>query len=315
MSDFFLVKNYADAVFASDDKVNHEAAANDFMNSVLQPMNDAEFEKLLITTGFIPDLYKTNSSMEKLFSKLIEALVCEWAVRIGASGELIRQKSSIEDVKIVLNESVVVCDAKSFRLGRSQQAPNSKDFLKLEDVRKWMRRYPNAIGGLVTYPCKHEWTGDSDTYQSCSTKNAATIMLPYKYLAYLLCYKGNYSPDDLIELWNYESLFPGSLAKGMAGGNKAAYWNVINDAITRITNTDNENLSSYMTTADNLINMCVAQNLEQVKTYRKNLIDDITALEANETDIAAMRERFVSYQIEKETEPIDKIIQRIEEFR
>ena len=315
MSDFFYMQEYVDKHFASGVPIDHEVISNSFVRDIHSEMDDERFEKLLIVSGFIPDLYSNDSSEETLFTKLVEGLVSEWSVRIGAQGELIKQKASYEDVKITIAGKVVVCDAKSFRLGRSQQAPNAKDFLKLEDIRKWMDRYPSSIGGLVTYPCKHEWTGKSDIYQYCSTKDAPTVMLPYKYLAYLLHYKNNYTPKELTALWDYETLFPQKLTKNVPGGNKVAYWRVIDAAICRITKTSSQQLRAYMRDADALINECVAENLERIGKIRQGIIDRITESIEAETDVDAMKKKLIAYQIGIETDLLNKIIQRIKDFR
>lgn len=315
MNDFFYTQEYVDKHFASGGVIDHEAISNAFVRQIHSEMSDERFEKLLIVSGFIPDLYSNDSSEETLYTKLIEGLVSEWAARIGARGELIKQKASYEDIKITLAGKIVVCDAKSFRLGRSQQAPNAKDFLKLEDIRKWMDRYSTSIGGLVTYPCKHEWTGKSDIYQYCSTKDAPTLMLPYKYLAYLLHYKANYTPADLTALWDYNSLFPNKLTKDIPGGNKDGYWRIINNAVCQVTKTSGSVLNAYIREADKLINQCVAENLDRIQRIRQGIIDRITNSIESETDVEAIKHRLIEYQINTETDLLNKIIQRIKDFR
>ena len=100
-------------------------------SKVIQKMDNNEFCLLLLHTGYIPEFYLPDSSQETLYSKLIESIVCEWAKRIGFKDSYLQtQKSNKEDVTIKDGYSVIVCDAKSFRLGRSQAAPNVKDTIK-----------------------------------------------------------------------------------------------------------------------------------------------------------------------------------------
>lgn len=87
---------------------------------------------------FIPDTYKNNGKKEKLYTKLAEVLVAEWWKRVGGQAIVQTKKSRIEDVELTFKTKSIVCDAKIFRLGRSQKAPNPKDFLKLTSVKKWM---------------------------------------------------------------------------------------------------------------------------------------------------------------------------------
>ena len=314
-NDFFYTQECVDRHFASGVPIDHEKISTQFVADIHKNMDDTRFERLLIVSGFIPDLYANDSSEETLYTKLIEGLVSEWAIRIGATGDLIKQKASYEDIRITLAGKIVVCDAKSFRLGRSQQAPNAKDFLKLEDIRKWKDRYPTSIGGLVTYPCKHEWTTKSDIYQYCSTKDAPTVMLPYKYLAYLLHYKSSYTPEELASLWDYERLFPKKFPKDIPGGNKVKYWGAINAAICRITKTTPAQLSAYMTSADELINECVAANLAIICKIRQSIIDRISNSISEDQDIESIKKRLIEYQINTETDLLNKIIQRIKDFR
>ena len=68
---------------------------------------------------------------------------------MGLNSRFVKPKSGYEDVTIFLDNNAIVCDAKSFRLGRSQKAPNVKDFIKLQDIRHWLSRYDKKIGGLL----------------------------------------------------------------------------------------------------------------------------------------------------------------------
>ena len=313
--DSLFIKNFVDSKFQSGKGIDHESIANEFLRIMRKEFSDQRFENLLIVSGFIPDLYANDSSEETLYSKLIEALVCEWANRIGASGQLIKQKASYEDVQITVGNQIIVCDAKSFRLGRSQQAPNAKDFLKLEDIRKWMSRYSNAIGGLVTYPCKHEWSSSSDIYQYCSTKDAPTLMLPYKYLAFLFHYKDRFSPTDLLSLWDYNKIFPNKLTKTMVGGNKAAYWKQINAAIARLVSVSQETLNNYMLEADQKIEICVKDHLALIEDLKAETIKHIELEIQKIDDINALKRRIIAYQTIAETGNLDVLIKRINKFR
>ncbi len=317
MSYAFYVKNFADMQFASNRSIDHEEIAINFINKLRSELNDTKFEELLTVSGFIPDLYGEDSSEETLFSKLIECLVAEWARRMAFGGEIIKEKASREDVKITIGNNVVVCDAKSFRLGRSQAAPNAKDFLKLEDIRKWMARYhENAIGGLVTYPCKHEWSKHSDVYQYCSTCDAPTVMLPYKYLAFLLNKKSCFEPNKLRELWqNYGRLFPDKLPKKMQGGNKIPYWRVINAEILRIVGVTEDDLFTYMADADKKISECITENMQYLFEYRNAVINKISSSVSKVQDLATLREQFIEYRKNIETREITQTMDRISQFR
>lgn len=314
-NDYFLLQNYVNDMFDTRDKIDHELISSEFMTMLQNEIDDERFEQLLIIAGYIPDIYSNDSSEETLFTKLIEGLVCEWSRRMGFGSELIKQKSSMEDIKIIVNGNVIVCDAKSFRLGRSQQAPNAKDFLKLEDIRKWMIRYDNAIGGLVTYPCTHEWKSSSDIYQYCSTKDAPTVMLPYKYLAYLLSERDNFDTKHILDLWDYERIFPEKLDKKMKDGNKKAYWEKINEEIINITKSSTEEFDNYMLEADKLINSCINENLRLLKGIKQGVIERIKKDIDKMDDVVTLKKLIIKYQTENETDLLNKLISRIESFR
>ncbi|MCQ2352197.1 MAG: HindIII family type II restriction endonuclease [Victivallaceae bacterium] len=315
MSDTFFIQKFVDLQFSSGRQIDHELIAREFLQKIDKEMHQQRFEDLLIISGFIPDLYPSDSSEETLFSKLVECLVAEWARRMGFLGEIIKQKASYEDIRITIGKNVVVCDAKSFRLGRSQQAPNAKDFLKLEDIRKWMDRYPASIGGLVTYPCKHEWTGKSDIYQYCSTKDAPTVMLPYKYLAFLLHNKSSYDTSDLIQLWDYARIFPNKLTKDMPGGNRVAYWKQIDKEIVRITKTSAGDLVAFMSRANTLIAQCVAENERALQSTKQQIITRIMDEVGQENNIAIIKNKLIEYMVKTETTEIDQMLSRIRDFR
>lgn len=234
---------------------------------------------------------------------------------MGFSAEIIKQKSSKEDVCIEISNKKIVCDAKSFRLGRSQKAPNAKDFLKLEDIRKWMGNYGNAIGGLVTYPCTHEWLDSSDVYLYCSTKDVPTVMLPYKYLAFALKYKSRFNPENFLKLWDYANIFPSKLPKNMQGGNKKAYWTAMNEKFISVTNTNHDEFNEFMEAANQRIIKCIEANVKLLIQQKNTIIEKIEHEIDQETNIDNLKKLFIHYKIEKETSELDKLIERIYKFR
>jgi len=311
---YFLLKTVVDKSFSKGAIIDTDAISESFQSNTLRTLIDDDMALLLTCSGFIPDVYGNDSSEETLFTKLVEVLVSEWAIRMGFESRFVKQKASYEDVNITINGKVVVCDAKSFRLGRSQAAPNVKDFLKLEDIRKWLFRYKNKLGGLVTYPDTHEWSIKSDAYQYCSTKDAPTIMLPYKYLSFLLINKANYDVKKLESLWDYERLFPNPLSKDMPGGNRDAYWSVINNEIINITGLPREDLQRHIQKSDTIIRDCVQSNLLNLEHRRQSIINKIRH-DVDSKDIENIREDFAKYMINAETSTIDVLIARIKKFR
>ena len=208
MSDSLFVKDYVDKQFESQSSIDTLSASQGLLNIIKGDFDDNRFEKLLIVTGWIPDLYPNDSSEETLYSKMIEVLVAEWGCRIGGTGECISIKSDYEDVKISIADFVIICDAKSFRLSRSQKAPNPKDMVKPDAFKAWCARHTNSKGGLVTFPSTHDWKKGSVVYRDFSNKDNPIVLLSYRHLAMLLHYKERYNIQDILKLWDYKNIFP-----------------------------------------------------------------------------------------------------------
>lgn len=309
-----IVDNEKKAAYHKSVILNTDLVASRFENYLFQEFSDKEFCNLLACSGFIPDLYSSDSSEETLYTKLIEVMVSNWGNRMGYKSKYLKEKASYEDVNINIGNKVIVCDAKSFRLGRSQAAPNVKDFLKLEDMRKWLGRYKNGLGGLVTYPDTHDWVKGSDAYLYCSTKDCPTVMMSYIYLAMILHYKKRFDTNSLIEMWHYNRLFPQPLEKKMEGGNRIPYWNTINLEMQRILNITEDELFNTFLFYKEMQKNVIMQNLYNLRKIKDNKINEIQTA-CNQMDEKEIREELISYKIRNETEEIDSFIGRIQKFR
>lgn len=201
----FIFNNVKDWTKAPDTD-----ALEDIFSKEIQQFDDIDFAFLVCHSGYIPEFYEHDSSQETLYSKLIEALVCEWAKRMGFTESVLqKQKSNKEDVTIKIGDKVIVCDAKSFRLGRSQAAPNVKDTIKKAAYVSWLNQYhtDNRIGGLVTFPSLHDWQKGSEAYKYFTEGNPSIMLLFYEQMTFM--YLNKYSPDEIIAfMGNYETVFP-----------------------------------------------------------------------------------------------------------
>lgn len=190
-NNIFYLKEIVDKELPSENIVVDTKSVVDKVKIQIQTLSDDDFIEILISC-FIPDLYKDQGKREKLFTKLSELLVGEWWRRLGGTFRLPTKKSGTEDVELIYHNASIVCDAKVFRLGRSQKAPNVKDFLKLASVATWIsnlkKRYKNyneqhdVIGGLITYSSLHKWENDSEVYEECTNPKTPVIMFPYEIL-------------------------------------------------------------------------------------------------------------------------------------
>ena len=310
MADFFLIKKYVDSQYISGRVVNHEDIAEDFLNNILRKLDNTTFIEQLIFLGYIPDLYANDSSEETLYSKLVEVFLCEWANRMGYVGKYVKQKSSYEDVNIVVDGRTIVADAKSFRLGRSQQAPNVKDFVKPEDYRKWIARHNNRLGGLVAYPCTHEWTSRSDAYKYCSSNNMPIVMLPYKLLAFLLNTKVKYKREiDISPLWEYSKIFPSEV------NCRTDYWSKMFAEIIKISQTSDKEMREFLGYADSLIHECIRINMRELENIKQTILSNIQSEVDKISSVEELKTYLISCRTDNETKLINVLLDRISKFR
>lgn len=213
LSNIFYFRNIVDRYYPDENRPAVDIKYIVFVvKKDIKKIPDEDFIEVMISC-FIPDLYSSMGKREKLFTKLTELMVGEWWRRMGGSYNLPTKKSGTEDVELIYNTISIACDAKVFRLGRSQKAPNVKDFLKLASVRLWIDNLNtnykkrkidrSVIGGLVTYSSLHEWESDSEVYEECTNHTTPVVMLPYEVLALLLKHKENIQIPELAKLWNY----------------------------------------------------------------------------------------------------------------
>ena len=304
----FISKNHPDFSKALDT----ESLVVKFLEQ-LKELTNLEFSFLLVHSGFIPEQYPADSSPETLYSKLVEALVLEFAVRMGYSKSYLpTQKSSMEDVTFIDEQNtVIVCDSKSFRLGRSQGAPNVKDVLKHADIKKWMDNHPdkNPIGGLVTMPSQHDWEKGSDFYSYTSDKALPTMCLYYEHLAFLLI--NNYSSEELNQHFNnYDPVFPTKLKDKK--NNRHGYYSALKSNLFK----DNEDKwLAFNTIAQKVIQEkvfhCVDVLEKRIENTRLKIIAELEKV----NDIEALRKMAIDAQFEHATENLKKQEARIYKFR
>lgn len=277
LNNVFYFKNIVDSVYPTEDRdpADIQAIVERVKRSI-QIVSDEDFSEIIISC-FIPDLYSGMGKKEKLFTKLTELMVGEWWRRMGGSYHLPTKKSGTEDVELIYNNISIVCDAKVFRLGRSQKAPNVKDFLKLASVVLWIHnledRYHSQsiqqviIGGLVTYSSLHEWESDSEVYEECTNPSTPVVMLPYEVLALLLKYRSRFELENFLDLWSY------SKNHVLTSRNKANYWGYITDYICNLLGISLKDYSVEMRNYHCLI-------LAAASEYRKivqNTVDEVKA--------------------------------------
>lgn len=287
---------------------NTAVVENDF-SKVIQKMNDNEFALLVLHTGYIPEFYLPDSSQETLYSKLIESLVCEWAKRIGFSESFLQtQKSNKEDVTIKKGEHIIVCDAKSFRLGRSQAAPNVKDTIKKQAYTTWLGQYTcQKVGGLVTFPSLHDWKKGSEAYSYFTEGNPPIMMLFYEQMAYMLINGISYL--QMLDLLNsYDKVFP------CASKDRNVYWAGIKNHLLTPTQKDAACYNRFMKESGAIIKKKVNHVLSQLASYlieKRSMIED----EINELSIEKIKELAIDARYKNMCADIERQQDNIIRFR
>ena len=294
----------------------------EFTGNYLRPLSDADFAFLLCHSGYIPEEYGHDSSEETAYSKLVEVLVKEWAIRLGFSdSQCPTAKSSKEDVTIKGAGNVIVCDAKAYRLGRSQRAPNVKDALKEGDISKWLKAYQNdglrQLGGLVTFPSQHNWTKGSDFYLYLTNKTQPIVCLFYEHMAFLVLMFGQSGAHEgrerLIELYlRYGSVFPVQLTKQEF--NQIKYWTAVEQKLFYNINT---NWLTFCKAASKVVaeqayhtKRSALDHVNFVKQLKKNALDADRTL-----TLDILRDKLAEMEAKYELSDVLRQIPCIENFR
>lgn len=319
LSNVFYFKNIVDHYYPDENRppVDIQSVVINVQKDI-QKLSDDDFAEVIISC-FIPDLYSGMGKREKLFTKLTELMVGEWWRRIGGEYRLPTKKSGTEDVELIYQDISIVCDAKVFRLGRSQKAPNVKDFLKLASVKLWIDNLNSfykkskivrtVIGGLVTYSSLHEWESDSEVYEECTNHNTPVLMLPYEVMALLLKNKSKVRLKEFAKIWDYS----GNNVK--TSRVKGSYWRYVSNFLCNLLSITPVDYNNEMKEYHRRILLAVAE-------YRKIIqgtVDDVR----NHIDIELRKrqtlERLRAYAL-KELETRDNAtaldyLKHIDDFR
>jgi len=289
---------------------NTDKIATEFEREV-RAYDDSRFAFLLCHTGYIPETYAADSSQETLFSKLVEVVVGEWARRIGFDKtRLPTAKSSVEDVTISDGRHVIVCDAKSFRLGRSQKAPNVKDALKQGDILKWLEKYPSPqrLGGLVTFPSQHDWSSGSDVYLYLTDKSSPIVLLFYEHLAMMMMAGGG--KDRIFNYFaRHAEHFPNTIGK--KEGNRSLYFSIIEKELI---SAGGWSWNLFYPVSDFIIRERVSHAIERLDTHlataRSEVEAQVKAMEADE-----LRGELVEARVALRVVHLKRQIDNIRRFR
>lgn len=277
----------------------------------LKTLDDKKIAFLTLHSGFIPDHYGHDSSEETLYTKFVEVVVAEWGSRVGFTMTLQKEKSSKEDVTFRSGGGVAVCDVKSYRLGRSQKAPNVKDAIKQGDYQKWLRAYhsENHVGGLVVFPSAHDWQGKSDVYSYVSHKESPILLLFYEHLAFFLIKKTATSEGrSFFEILNaYSTTFEKGHSKS-----RSEYWGKIHSEIARTT--AQSDIESFISKSKEIVSEVAKWSAERlvarIDATKGEIEQEIERLAAED-----LKKRLIDSEVELRTGQLSEQLKNILRFR
>ncbi len=314
LKNVFYFKQIVDELYPDEDRpsVDTQTVVESVRHNI-KDLSDNDFSEVLISC-FIPDLYSGMGKCEKLYTKLSELMVGEWWRRMGGDYRLPTKKSGTEDVELKLGDISIVCDAKIFRLGRSQKAPNVKDFLKLASVVLWIKNLEESgekqvIGGLVTYSSLHEWESDSEVYEECTNHDTPVVMLPYEVMALLLKYKASFALSDFIRLWNYSDNHV------KTSRNKDNYWKYIRSFICGILSLSEKQYDKEMKEYHKQILLAVAEYRRIVQETVDSVIEQVKKDLDRFDDIDEMKSYVAKEIVKRDNATALDYLKHIDDFR
>ncbi len=160
--------------------------------------NAPDFLDILTQIGTIPESLEHDSTAEKLFSKISDAVLARAFREIGLKSAVLKERGDSADVlaESPIHGYTLVADAKAFRMSRT--AKNQKDF-KVVALSGWRKDYDFAVlcSPYFQYP-----SSSSQIYAQALEHNVC--LLSWEHLIYLIL-NGIKETEHLsfADVWNY----------------------------------------------------------------------------------------------------------------
>lgn len=170
------------------------------LNKFVDDLNQDNFFAILEQIGIIPESINHDSSEEKLFSKVSDAILSRALREIGLDSRVLADRGDSADViaQSRFHDYSLVADAKAFRLSRT--AKNQKDF-KVHALSTWRKDSDYAIlcSPYFQYPSR-----SSQIYAQAMLENVC--LLSWEHLLFMI--KNGIkesSQTKFSHLWNYSA--------------------------------------------------------------------------------------------------------------
>lgn len=215
--------------------------------------NAPDFLDILTQIGTIPEFIEHDSTKEKLFSKISDAVLARAFREIGLSAIVLKARSNSADVlaKSTFYNYTLVADAKAFRLSRT--AKNQKDF-KVESLSDWRKDNDYAVlcSPYFQYPSKK-----SQIYAQALNKNVC--LLSWEHLIFLIENHIQESEQlSLAPLWNASTLFA---KHTLVSENEKCFMPDLNQLVFCLTHLSEESFSNML--ADQVQRLKSRADIEQ----------------------------------------------------
>jgi len=160
--------------------------------------SSTDFDKILAQIGTIPEAIKHDSTEEKLFSKVSDAVLARVFRELGLKSTILSERGDSADVLAQSNfhEYTLVADAKAFRLSRT--AKNQKDF-KVASLSAWRKdaEYAVLCSPYFQYP-----RTQSQIFAQAVEDNVC--LLSWEHMIFLLNHEVRESQSaNLSSLWGF----------------------------------------------------------------------------------------------------------------
>jgi type II restriction enzyme len=214
-------------------EIARQQAAFDILEEKLRPLTEEELSENIVECGILPEVFRHDSSEEKLWAKYSDILLSHSLKRLGIPAEVLRARGNSADVFGRAETYTIVGDAKTFRLSRT--AKNQKDF-KVKALDDWRRTdtYALLASPLSQYPNRR-----SQIYAQAIERNVTLVS--YVHLKFLLDF---YAGHSLVELWETGNRLKLTLPEADRQSSQI-YWAEIDRAICSILGVGVDRLKDY----------------------------------------------------------------------
>lgn len=174
--------------------------ASEELTAYINQTDKTDFLNILKEIGTIPESIPHDSTAEKLFAKVSDAVLSRAFSELGLKSSVMIERADAADV---LAESYIygytlVADAKAFRLSRT--AKNQKDF-KVTALSTWRQDNDYAV---LCSPFYHYPTKTSQIYKQALTENVC--LLAWEHIIFMI--ENNIQESqtlNLSDIWNFSS--------------------------------------------------------------------------------------------------------------